>query len=213
MTLITGTQTGNRKAIADFIKKQNPSAKLNCTIEELVDLFFEEGKAEGIRGDIAIFQAVKETGHFRFGGDVKWNQNNYCGLGATGGVPGLYFESPRMGVRAQIQHLKAYANKEPLNNPVADPRFKYVTRGIAPNWEDLDGRWAVPGVGYGKSIVDNFIKNSVVVEADGSEKRIATLESRVRELSQQLSSIDDFINRKFASYEQAARDFADSVND
>jgi hypothetical protein len=61
---------------------------------------------------------------------------------------------PREGVRAQVQHLKAYASTEPLKQECVDPRFKLVTRGVAPSWEDLNGRWAVPGNGYGESIVD-----------------------------------------------------------
>lgn len=67
---------------------------------------------------------------------------------------GAWFESARLGVRAQIQHLKAYANKETLVNPCIDPRFGLVTRGAAGNkWTGLNGRWAVPGDGYGESIL------------------------------------------------------------
>jgi len=93
-------------------------------------------------------------GWFRFGGQVLQEQNNFCGLGAVnGGATGATFDTPQLGVRAQIQHLKAYANAEPLVNERVDPRFALVTRGCAPCWEDLNGRWAVPGDSYGQDIL------------------------------------------------------------
>lgn len=109
--------------------------------------FYEVGLLEGVRGDVALAQAIKETGSFVYGGDVKPEQNNFCGLGATGnGAPGLSFATVREGVTAQIQHLKAYASIEALKLDNMDPRFKYVTpRGKAPHVEQLAGKWAVPG--------------------------------------------------------------------
>ncbi len=58
------------------------------------------------------------------------------------------------GILAHIQHLKAYANTEPLKTSLLDPRFNLVKRGTAPGFEDLDGKWAVPGSGYGQSIIN-----------------------------------------------------------
>ena len=107
-------------------------------------------------------QIVHETNWLQFGGDVKVEQCNFAGLGATGnGNPGLTFESVSVGVRAQVQHLKAYASVDPLNQECVDPRFKYVTRGVAPTLAKLDGRWAVPGNGYGKSL--NAIINQIPI--------------------------------------------------
>lgn len=56
---------------------------------------------------------------------------------------------------AHIQHLFAYASKDalPAGAVLVDPRFHLVTRGIAPSWEDLNGRWAVPGTDYGQHIL------------------------------------------------------------
>jgi hypothetical protein len=85
-----------------------------------------------------------ETGFLAFGNDVDPRQNNFCGLGATGGgVVGASFPDSRTGVRAHVQHLKAYASTEPLVRPVVDPRFNMVARGVAPTITDLAGRWAV----------------------------------------------------------------------
>ena len=98
-----------------------------------------------MRGDGAFCQTLIETGYFKFGGDVQPGQHNYAGLGATGGVPGLTFADDRTGVRAQIQHLKAYASTDALTQECVDPRYKYVSKGCAPTFEQLSGKWAVPG--------------------------------------------------------------------
>jgi hypothetical protein len=131
-----------------YVKSKNPNAP------EYGAFFIEEGNIEGVRGDVAFCQSLHETGWFKFGGDVSASQNTFCGLGAVGGgAKGASFATARDGIRAQIQHLKAYASKDPLKQTCIDPRFSLVTRGIAPNWEDLNGRWAVPGNGYGENIV------------------------------------------------------------
>lgn len=65
---------------------------------------------------------------------------------------GVVFEDVRTGLRAQVQHLKAYASTDDLVNECVDPRFDLVTKGIAPTLEELNGRWAIPGDGYGELI-------------------------------------------------------------
>jgi hypothetical protein len=59
------------------------------------------------------------------------------------------------GIMANVQHLKAYASKEALKTECVDPRFTYVTRGIAPYMEQLAGKWAASAV-YGISLDDCF---------------------------------------------------------
>lgn len=129
------------------------ASKGASTIDQFCAILMEEAQAEGVRAEVVFCQAMKETGWLQYGGDVKANQCNFCGLGATGGgAAGATFSDVRQGLRAQVQHLKAYASTAPLKNACVDPRFNLVMRGIAPNLEDLDGRWAAPGIGYGASI-------------------------------------------------------------
>jgi len=116
------------------------------TLKKFCQIYYEECEREGIRAEVAFAQAMHETNFLRYGGDVSISQFNFAGLGATGGVPGNSFESVRIGVRAHVQHLKAYANTEPLNSECVDPRFKYVTRGCAPYVEWL----AIVDNPYGK---------------------------------------------------------------
>ncbi len=121
------------------------------TVASLVKYFWEEGEAEGVRGDIALAQSIHETGWFQFGGLAKPEWYNFAGLGVTGeqnedgSYKGERFKNARLGIRAQIQHLKAYASTEPLNQTCIDNRFHLVERGCAPTIRGLTGKWAVPG--------------------------------------------------------------------
>ena len=124
------------------------------TLQDFCTIVLEEAKAEGVRAEVVFAQAMKETGWLRFGGAVKVEQCNFCGLGAVNSAPGnaASFKDVRTGIRAQVQHLKAYATTDPLVGACVDPRFDLVKRGCAPLLEDLNGKWAVPGDGYGESI-------------------------------------------------------------
>ncbi|MGL5616214.1 MAG: SH3 domain-containing protein [Sarcina sp.] len=131
--------------LLDMQKKHGFKYNLTVSLDEFLKLAYEEGAKEGVRGDIVVAQAIHETGYFKFGGVLTAKDNNFCGLGVTGDGSKLSFSSARIGLRAQVQHLKAYSSKAALNNAVVDPRFSYVTRGIAPSLEELAGKWAVPG--------------------------------------------------------------------
>lgn len=136
-------------------------------INNFVNIVWEEAAIEGIKPDIAFAQMMKETGFLKFGGDVQESQNNFAGIGATGnGVPGASFPDIRTGIRAIIQHEKAYASKDPLNQAVVDPRYSLVNKGCAPYVEwlgiganPIGAGWAV-SENYGYEIVDmvNYAK-------------------------------------------------------
>ena len=128
-------------------------SKGSASIDEFCKILYEEASFEGVCPEVLYAQVMKETGYLRFGNLVQANQCNFGGVGATGpGNPGYTFSSVREGLRVQTQHLKAYATTEPLNNPCIDPRFNLVSRGCAPKTTDLNGRWAVPGKGYGEGL-------------------------------------------------------------
>ncbi len=163
-TAIMGKAEATAQQMAAFCLSKNAEPRLpSCTVEELARLFLAEGEAEGVRGDVAFAQSLLETGYFKFGGIVQPGQNNYGGLGALNGNSAgqaASFPDPRSGVRAQIQHLKAYATTEALVNECIDPRFSLVLRVSAEfvEWlgaaDNPNGRgWAVPGNGYGGKIV------------------------------------------------------------
>ncbi len=134
------------------------------TIEDFCKIYYEECQAEGIKAEVAFCQCMKETGFLKFGGDVKIEQYNFCGLGAVGGgAAGQSFDTVRLGIRAHVQHLKAYANDKDLVNACVDPRFSLVKRNTAPyvEWlginENPYGKgWAV-AVRYGYSLRNDYM--------------------------------------------------------
>lgn len=157
---ILGKPVATQEQMVRFILSRNPNPKINCSVEDLVRYYYEEGELEGIRPDIALCQSIKETGTWNYGGDVVPEQNNYCGLGTTGGgVKGAYFPTPQIGARAHIQHLLVYASTRPTKNENVDPRYEHIMKnrreifGNIHTWTGLNGVWAVPGNNYGQEII------------------------------------------------------------
>ena len=160
-TSIIGTPLATQEQCVKYLLRNNPHPNLKVSAEQIVAYYYEEGSREGIRPDVAFCQALKETGFFRYGGDVIPEQNNYCGLGTTGGgVKGEFFATPQLGVRAHIQHLLAYSSTRRPTTPVVDPRYSLVRQAYGSRtlgtWQDLNGRWAVPGRYYGQEILSMF---------------------------------------------------------
>lgn len=159
LTPISGEAQAEEAQMAAYLLAQNPDVP--ASVLGMLHLYLSEGGAEGIRGDIAFAQSCLETGNFTFAGSaVSLVQNNFCGMGVTGkGLTGNSFASPQLGIRAQVQHLKAYANAEDLKQACIDPRFKYVERGCAPyvEWlgqkENPQGKGWAAGAGYGRKIL------------------------------------------------------------
>lgn len=121
------------------------------TINQFAQIFYEEATAEGVRAEVAFTQCMKETGFLKYGGDVLPNQYNFAGIGATGAVHGASFSNVRMGIRAQIQHLKAYGSLDGLTNLCVDPRFNLVKRGSAQYVEWLGIKENPNGYGWATS--------------------------------------------------------------
>lgn len=128
--------------LTHFIKKHNPAIAL-AEASNIAQIYIEEAGMEGVNHDIAFSQMCLETGFLKFNGINKKEQNNFCGLGAINATTeGEYFRTPRIGIRAHIQHLKAYAGKAALNNQLVDNRFDLVKRGEASSVDELTGKWA-----------------------------------------------------------------------
>ena len=216
---ILGESMVSSKELTRLARENNPNAP------DLAELYISIGREYGIRGDIAFCQAAKETGWWKYGGLVEPEQNNYCGLSATGtaataeedlrgadpervwfeeGCHGAFFDTPATGVEAHIQHLYAYATTAPLpsGKSILSPRFALIKRGNSVNWEDLSGKWAVPGYDrnkypdfaaafasydtYGHSIINDYYKK--VWEPDdqvSSQNIVITPEERIKDLERE----------------------------
>ena len=183
-TKIMGAAVATAEQMRTYIKAKNP--KVAQSVLNMVPLYLSEGAAEGVRGDIAFAQSCLETGNFGFAGSaVTLDQNNFCGMGVTAnGLRGNSFSTPQLGIRAQVQHLKAYASTEPLKNECIDPRFKYVARGCAEvvEWlgqkENPQGKGWATGAGYGAKIVT--ILKAILATAGGTAPAPAAVPFKVR---------------------------------
>lgn len=148
------TFTGENKKYNGSLAKGGAS-----TIEQFAQIVYEEAQAEGVRAEVVFAQCMLETGFLKYGGDVLPNQYNFAGIGATGAVHGASFENVRVGVRAHVQHLKAYASLDGLTQQCVDPRFNLVARGCAQYVEWL-GMKENPK-GYGWASAKNYGPNIV----------------------------------------------------
>ena len=160
---IYGEAEVTKKQAVAYIKQTNPKVRLACSVEELVDFYWQEAEREEVRPDLALAQSLVETGTYAYGGDVHHNQNNFCGLGTTGGgVKGATFKTPELGVRAHIQHLLAYTQKKRPQIKIVDPRYELahnirMERGMVDTWYGLNGTWAM-GSMYCEKIMVTYQK-------------------------------------------------------
>lgn len=158
---IAGKAVATAAQMVAYIKAKRPGVEQS--VIDMIPLYISEGKTEGIAGDIAFAQSCIETGNFAFPGEtcaVTLDQNNFAMMGVTSTfAKGESFATPQLGIRAQIQHLKAYANSDPLSKECVDPRFYLVSRGSAPyvEWlgqqENPQGKGWATAKGYGDRIL------------------------------------------------------------
>ena len=160
---IFGEAEATKKQAVAYIKQTNPKVRLDCSVEELVELYWQEAEREDVRPDLALAQSLVETGTYAYGGDVHHKQNNFCGLGTTGGgVKGASFKTPELGVRAHIQHLLAYTQKKRPQTKIVDPRYELahnirLERGLVDTWYGLNGTWAMGSL-YCEKIMATYQK-------------------------------------------------------
>jgi len=188
-TSIMGKATATVEQMENYIRKKNPNVAQS--VIDMIPLYLIEGEAEGVRGDIAFAQSCLETGNFAFEGSaVTLDQNNFCGMGVTSkGKKGCSFDTPLLGIRAQIQHLKAYASTEALVNECVDSRFRYVTRGCATyvEWlgqkENPNGKGWATGKGYGTkilTILGNILEMAVAEKFESYKVRVKVPNLNIR---------------------------------
>ena len=178
-TLIMGTALATVEQMRSYIRRVNPQVPQK--VIDMLPFYLSEGQAEGVRGDIAFAQSCIETGNFGFKGSaVTLDQNNFAGIGVTSnGMKGNSWATPQLGIRAQIQHLKAYGSNDPLSQACVDPRFKYVPRASAVyvEWlgiqENPQGAGWAAGRNYGDKILS--VLDLVLKEEGGTGLNINKL--------------------------------------
>lgn len=152
--------------LMSFLKSRN--TRMHPRYEQLAVYYMRHGEDLGIRWDIAFFQMLVETANLAYTGDVDASQNNFAGLGATGGgVKGEIFSDLDHGVRAHLEHVLMYTG-ETIRNPVAERTRKVQEWKVLASWQrsirrpmtfsHLTTKWAPSDRGYSKDI--NAVANS-----------------------------------------------------
>ncbi len=156
-TPLRGIWGGRAEELSQYLLTRNPAPRFTVSALTLARLYVSYCGQVGLRADVLWSQMLHETGFGKYGGDVSASQNNFAGIGAIGGgAEGHGFPTAEAGVKAHIAHMVAYvypSNVASWTNASTDPRYDAVSpRGVAQVLADLDGRWAVPGIGYGQAI-------------------------------------------------------------
>ena len=140
------------------------------SVQALAQIFIDEGRAQGVRGDIAFAQSMLESAWLSFPsyGQIRSSFNNFAGLYAYNNrrsgttcadekkfeptLPSRCFATPQAGVLAQIVLLRGYADPTTKGKNLI-PRPPDDRIGVAPIWEDFGGQsgeaiWAT-AIDYG----------------------------------------------------------------
>lgn len=200
MLKIMGSPQASIEQMRAYIKKVNP--QVPDSVVKMIPLYLTEGEAEGVRGDIAFAQSCLETGNFTFSRSaVTLDQNNFCGMGVTKtGMKGNSFKTPAEGIRAQTQHLQAYACTDGLKQKCIDPRYTYVSRGSAEYVEHLGiqenpkGQGWASGRNYGQKII-NILKDILSIKVSKTEK-----ESTAMKIIKMISKKNCYIGQNKPAY-------------
>ncbi len=156
-TPLVGVWSGAAERLASFLLQASPSPRFTVPVPVLAEYYIRYCREAGLRADLLWAQMIHETGYGMYGGALVPEQNNYAGIGATGGgEPGAWFPTAEAGVVAHVAHMVAYvydSSPVPWADATTDPRFDFVyPRGAASVLADLNGRWAVPGTEYGQHV-------------------------------------------------------------
>lgn len=151
---LEGPSTFTADELAQWYAAQGHGSQATVPMADLTGFFIDQGNAEGIRGDMAFAQAIHETGWFANNDTIT--ANNFAGIGHCSDCPGGFpFATAEVGVLAQIQLLKSYAETNPTyNSPRADPNINGPA-GCCPTWSQLGGVWA-SDTNYGPHILARY---------------------------------------------------------
>lgn len=142
----------------EFAKHLNPNYDVNLNLGAL---FLQFGNDSGYDVDPAVIfcmTLVMSNNYRRTDLMDKFNPMELYGLGTVATFPDF-----STGIKAACQHFYAYAHLEnstypDLNPPeLVDPRFDFVTRGIAPFLSDLNGKWTAK-LDFSEMVISKIIQ-------------------------------------------------------
>lgn len=153
---IMGKGLTSKVQLSEFVQANTNNKEVADQFNDLPKLYVEEASIEGINHDIAFSQMCLETNFLGFGDDLQPTQNNFGRILKVGSSESETFPSARIGVRAHIQQLKAYAagsDQIVQKPPVSDRVYYLPSGGIARFVEQLNNRWSA-NPQYGNNILN-----------------------------------------------------------
>ena len=156
-SIVGPSRVSPAQIVAWFRAKTSSPYRAGVPLETLAAFYINEGNRAGVRGDIAFAQSVLETRWFSFpaGGLLTPQQNNFAGIGACDScATGVTFATVQLGVRAQVQQLRRYADPDSRSTNIGSSPVRALwptdtlydrmdrTHGWAPSWQSLSGTWA-----------------------------------------------------------------------
>jgi N-acetylmuramoyl-L-alanine amidase len=188
---------------------------------QVIPLYFEIFPRYGLRPEVGVAQAAKETAFGHFPGAVRPEMHNWCGLKIAKAVGDktadhAAFPDDTAGVEAHAQHLAQYAGlKLPAGVAIVDPRFHLVPVGVAKTVEALGGRWA-PSPDYGNSIVEGYLQPLLATVVAVNKERRAGVAGSLAELAEGLQELADRVQALADSTQELAdgvQDLADGLDE
>jgi hypothetical protein len=177
--MILGTGRLGGEEMASSLVSANPDVDASFA-QNFACLYITEAAAEGVNHDVAFAQMCFETNFLQFDRVVTMNMNNFGGIGTVSAdKKGVSFPSILAGVRAQIQHLKAFATAQPLAQKLVDPRYYAVRFGSAPSIHGLSGKWSAD-LAYGQKI-KSMMDGIYTLAFGGQDKNSNTLSMKNKE--------------------------------
>jgi hypothetical protein len=138
---IMGIGRASEEMMFNYMRRHNTRVS-DQKLRYIIRSYIWESLYEGVNHDISFANMCHETNFLKFDGLVNERQNNFNTLGTMDEDIYSWFFTIRDGIRAHVQHLKAYGSKLPLKHDCIDPRFGLIKRGIAKRAHDLGGYWA-----------------------------------------------------------------------
>ena len=154
LSIIGTSEVSEAKMLSYILANYGPQPAYNTEgITLMVREYYRLEKIYGVRADIALAQAIHETGWYRYGGLVLPDQFNFAGIYATGSYPdgftgteSIYgadpdkvtlvvgekaarFRSVAFGVQAHVQHLYGYAKGEVSVDSNKDGIYELASTG------------------------------------------------------------------------------------
>lgn len=178
---VTGPSVLSSTQLANWYRATKRTPAIPVSIDELASYYIAEGLKTGVRGDLAFAQSIVETGYFGFVGSiVKPSNYNYAGMGACDSCnSGRQFPNARVGVRAQVQHLRNFSDPTSRAWMLPDPPVvewygrrsdgsldpalavtnfdRFFAKGAAPTWNQMGGpgKWASTPT-YGDVVIATY---------------------------------------------------------